>query len=133
MKAWVFPGQGSQYSGMGKELYESSALAKELFTKANQTLGFDIQQIMFEGSDEDLRRTTVTQPAVFIHSVVAAVVNGLMEQAGVTAGHSLGEFSALVFAGVLDFESGLTLVARRAEAMQKACDAQESTMAAIIG
>ena len=133
MKAWVFPGQGSQHPGMGKELYEASPLARELFAKANHTLGFDIQKIMFEGSEEDLRRTTVTQPAVYIHSVVAAAANGLMDQEGVTAGHSLGEFSALVFAGVLDFESGLSLVARRAEAMQKACDAQESTMAAIIG
>ena len=133
MKAWVFPGQGSQFPGMGKELYDSSSVAKELFAQANDTLGFDIQQIMFGGTEEELRRTEVTQPAIFIHSVVAAQAHGLMEQGGVTAGHSLGEFSALVFAGALDFVNGLRLVSQRANAMQKACDNQESTMAAIIG
>jgi len=133
MKAWVFPGQGAQFTGMGKELYESSAKARELFALANEVLGFDLQTIMFEGSEEELRRTAVTQPAIFLHSVAAAHVHGVMEQEGVAAGHSLGEFSALVAAGALAFEDGLRLVAQRANAMQKACDAQESTMAAIIG
>ena len=133
MKVLVFPGQGAQFSGMGKELYEASEEARALFAKANEILGFDIQTIMFEGTDEDLMRTTVTQPAIFIHSVVAARVNKLIEDAAMVAGHSLGEFSALTVAGALSFEDGLRLVAIRANAMQKACDLAESTMAAILG
>ena len=133
MKALVFPGQGAQYVGMGQSLYESSEEAKAMFAKANEILGFDIQSIMFEGTEDDLRRTSVTQPAIYIHSVVAAVVNDLISQANMVAGHSLGEFSALAAAGVLNFEDGLKLVAIRANAMQKACDLQESTMAAILG
>ena len=133
MKALVFPGQGAQYVGMGKSLYESSNLAQQLFAKANQILGFDIQGLMFEGTDEDLRKTSVTQPAIYIHSVVAALVNGLEKDVAMVAGHSLGEFSALSVAGALTFEDGLKLVSIRANAMQKACDMQESTMAAILG
>ena len=133
MKALVFPGQGAQFSGMGKELYEASYEAKALFSKANDILGFDIQSIMFEGTDEDLKKTSVTQPAIYIHSVVAAVVNNLAADAAMVAGHSLGEFSALAVAGALSFEDGLRLVSIRANAMQKACDLQESTMAAILG
>jgi len=133
MKALVFPGQGAQYPGMGKTLYETSDLAKTLFAQANEVLGFDIQEIMFEGTAEDLKRTSVTQPAIFIHSVVAAKVHHLIEGAQMVAGHSLGEFSALAAAGVLSFEDGLKLVSIRANAMQKACDQQESTMAAILG
>jgi [acyl-carrier-protein] S-malonyltransferase len=133
MKALVFPGQGAQHPGMGQSLYESSDQAKDLFAQANDVLGFDIQQIMFEGSEEDLRRTSVTQPAIYIHSVIAALVHAQIEDAAATAGHSLGEFSALCAAGVLSFEDGLKLVAIRANAMQKACDQQESTMAAILG
>ncbi|MCB0841038.1 MAG: ACP S-malonyltransferase [Bacteroidia bacterium] len=133
MKALVFPGQGAQFSGMGKELYEASDEAKALFSKANDILGFDIQSIMFEGTDEDLKKTSVTQPAIYIHSVVAAVVNNLAADAAMVAGHSLGEFSALAVAGALSFEDGLRLVSIRANAMQKACDLQESTMAAILG
>lgn len=133
MKALVFPGQGAQHPAMGQALYESSAQAKELFAQANEVLGFDIQQIMFEGSEEDLRRTSVTQPAIYIHSVVAALVHDQIKDAAATAGHSMGEFSALCAAGVLSFEDGLKLVSIRANAMQKACDQQESTMAAILG
>ena len=133
MKALVFPGQGSQFVGMGKELYVSSDEAKALFHQANEILGFDIQSIMFDGTDEGLRQTSVTQPSIFIHSVIAAQVHGLAREAAMVAGHSLGEFSALVAAGVLSFEDGLRLVAIRANAMQKACDLQESTMAAILG
>lgn len=133
MKAIVFPGQGAQFVGMGKELYENSDLAKELFTKANDILGFDIQSIMFEGTEDDLRKTSVTQPAIYIHSVVAALVNGLDKEAAMVAGHSLGEFSALAVAGALSFEDGLRLVSIRANAMQKACDMAASTMAAIVG
>ncbi len=133
MKALVFPGQGSQFVGMGKELYASSDEAKALFHQANEILGFDIQGILFDGTDEDLRQTSVTQPSIFIHSVVAAQVHDLARTAAMVAGHSLGEFSALVAAGVLSFEDGLRLVAIRANAMQKACDLQESTMAAILG
>lgn len=133
MKAFVFPGQGAQFSGMGKDLYENSALAKELFEKVNETLGFRVTDIMFDGSDEDLRQTKVTQPAVFLHSVISALCIGDAFQPEMTAGHSLGEFSALVTAGALSFEDGLRLVYARAMAMQKACELLPSTMAAIIG
>lgn len=130
MKAYVFPGQGAQFVGMGKDLYESSALAKEMFEKANEILGFRITDMMFDGEAEDLKQTKVTQPAVFLHSVISALVNG--ETPDMVAGHSLGEFSALVVSGALSFEDGLKLVSARAQAMQKACEMQESTMAAII-
>ncbi len=133
MKALIFPGQGAQYVGMGKNLYEQSELARTLFHQANEILGFDITALMFEGTDEDLRRTSVTQPAIYLHSVVAALVNAADKTAKMAAGHSLGEFSALTVAGALSFEAGLQLVAIRANAMQKACDAQQSTMAAILG
>lgn len=133
MKAFVFPGQGAQFTGMGKDLYESNAKAKELFDKANEILGFDITKIMFEGSAEELKQTKVTQPAVFLHSVISAMCLGDEFDAEMTAGHSLGEFSALVAAGALSFEDGLKLVSKRAMAMQKACEAAPSTMAAIIG
>lgn len=133
MKALLFPGQGAQFPGMGKTLYEQSELARTLFAKANAILGFDIQALMFEGTEEDLRRTSVTQPAIYIHSVIAAWVNGLEKEGKMAAGHSLGEFSALAVAGALSFEAGLSLVAIRANAMQKACDLQPSTMAAILG
>ena len=132
MKAFVFPGQGAQFVGMGKDLYESSPLAKELFEKANEILGYRITDIMFEGTDEDLRQTKVTQPAVFLHSVISALCMGDEFRPEMTAGHSLGEFSALVAAGALSFEDGLKLVYARAMAMQKACEAHPSTMAAII-
>lgn len=132
MKAFVFPGQGAQFVGMGKDLYENSPLAKELFEKANDILGYRITDIMFEGTDEDLRQTKVTQPAVFLHSVISALCLGDKFQPEMTAGHSLGEFSALVAAGALSFEDGLKLVYARAMAMQKACEAAPSTMAAII-
>jgi len=133
MKALVFPGQGAQFVGMGQTLYDNFAEAKALFEQANEILGFDIKSLMFAGTDEDLKRTSVTQPAIFIHSVVAAKVNHLMEGAAMVAGHSLGEFSALTAAGAMSFEDGLRLVAIRANAMQKACDLAESTMAAILG
>ncbi|MBR1466082.1 MAG: ACP S-malonyltransferase [Bacteroidaceae bacterium] len=132
MKAFVFPGQGAQFSGMGKDLYESNPIAKELFDKADEILGFEITKIMFEGTDEELRQTKVTQPAVFLHSVISALCMGDAFQPEMTAGHSLGEFSALVAAGALSFEDGLKLVSKRAQAMQKACEAAPSTMAAII-
>ncbi|WP_313375823.1 ACP S-malonyltransferase [Chishuiella sp.] len=132
MKAYVFPGQGAQFTGMGKDLYENSAIAKELFDKANDILGFDIKTIMFEGSAEDLKQTKVTQPAVFLHSVILA--KSLPDfKPEMVAGHSLGEISALVANGTLDFESGLKLVYKRALAMQSACEANPSTMAAILG
>lgn len=133
MKAYVFPGQGAQFIGMGKDLYESSAVAKELFEKANEILGFDIQSIMFNGTDEELKQTKVTQPAIFLHSVILAKVMGERFQPDMVAGHSLGEFSALVANGVLTFEDGLKLVSQRALAMQDACEAEPSTMAAILG
>ncbi len=129
-KAYFFPGQGAQYCGMGKELYEQNAEAKAMFEKANEILGFRITDIMFEGSAEDLKQTKVTQPAVFLHSVVLAKVLGV-EPAAV-AGHSLGEFSALVVAGALSFEEGLVLVAKRAKAMQMACELEQGTMAAVL-
>ena len=132
MKAFVFPGQGAQFVGMGKDLYENSPLAKELFEKANDILGYRITDIMFEGTDEDLRQTKVTQPAVFLHSVISALCMGDDFQPEMTAGHSLGEFSALVAAGALSFEDGLKLVYARAMAMQKACEMVPGTMAAII-
>lgn len=133
MKAFVFPGQGAQFSGMGKDLYNSSALAHDLFERANDILGFRITDIMFAGSDEELRATRVTQPAVFLHSVVSALAMGDDFCPDMTAGHSLGEFSALVAAGALTFDDGLRLVSARAQTMQKACELQPSTMAAIIG
>lgn len=133
MKAFVFPGQGAQFVGMGKDLYESNAKAKELFEKANEVLGFRITDLMFDGTEEDLRQTKVTQPAVFLHSVVLALTLGDEFNPDMVAGHSLGEFSALVAAGALPFERGLKLVEARALAMQKACEAAPSTMAAIIG
>ena len=129
-KAYVFPGQGAQFSGMGKDLYEQSAEAKAMFEKANEFLGFRITDIMFEGSADELKQTKVTQPAVFLHSVVLAKVLGVEPTA--VAGHSLGEFSALVVAGALSFEEGLRLVAKRAEAMQRACEVEQGTMAAVI-
>ncbi|MBQ6681927.1 MAG: ACP S-malonyltransferase [Prevotella sp.] len=133
MKAFVFPGQGAQFVGMGKDLYENNALAKELFDKANEVLGFKITDIMFDGTAEELKQTKVTQPAVFLHSVISALCMGDAFQPDMVAGHSLGEFSALVAAGALNFEDGLKLVHARALAMQKACEKAAGTMAAIIG
>ncbi len=133
MKAFVFPGQGAQYVGMGKDMYDNSPVAKELFEKANEILGFRITDLMFEGTDEDLKQTKVTQPAIFLHSVILAKTLGEAFKPEMTAGHSLGEFSALVSAGAMNFEDGLKLVSQRALAMQKACEAEPSTMAAIVG
>ena len=133
MNAYIFPGQGAQFSGMGLDLYENSALAQELFEKANKILGFAITDIMFEGSAEDLKETKVTQPAIFLHSVILAKTLGDSFKPAMVAGHSLGEFSALVAAGALTFEDGLRLVSQRALAMQKACELQPSTMAAVLG
>ncbi|MDD4609322.1 MAG: ACP S-malonyltransferase [Bacteroidaceae bacterium] len=132
MKAFVFPGQGAQFVGMGKDLYDNVPLAKELFEKANDILGYCITDIMFSGTDEDLRQTKVTQPAVYLHSIISALCMGDDFKPEMTAGHSLGEFSALVAAGALSFEDGLRLVFARAVAMQKACELNPSTMAAII-
>ena len=132
-KAFVFPGQGAQYPGMGKDMFEQSVQARKLFNTANEILGFDITKIMFEGTDEDLKQTNVTQPAIFLHSVALATVLGDRFNPDMVAGHSLGEFSALTAAGSLSFEDGLSLVSKRAQAMQKACELNPSTMAAIIG
>lgn len=132
-KAYVFPGQAAQFVGMGKDMYASSALAKDLFEQANSILGYRITDIMFEGTEEDLKQTKVTQPSVFLHSVIKAKMAGGAFQPDFVAGHSLGEFSALVAAGGIDFEDGLKLVQQRALAMQKACEAVPSTMAAILG
>ena len=133
MNAYIFPGQGAQFTGMGLDLYENSSLAQELFEKANEILGFSITDTMFEGSAEDLKETKVTQPAVFLHSVILAKTLGDRFQPDMVAGHSLGEFSALVANGTLNFEDGLKLVSQRAMAMQKACELKPSTMAAVLG
>lgn len=133
MKAFVFPGQGAQFTGMGKDLYDNNPIAKELFDKADEILGFSITNIMFNGTDEELKETKVTQPAVFLHSVASALCLGDEFCPAMVAGHSLGEFSALVAAGALSFEDGLRLVSARAMAMQKACEAAPGTMAAVIG
>jgi [acyl-carrier-protein] S-malonyltransferase len=133
MKAYIFPGQGAQFSGMGLDLYENSPEAQKLFEQANEILGFNITDIMFEGTAEQLKETKVTQPAIFLHSVILAKTLGDSFKPEMVAGHSLGEFSALVTAGALTFEDGLKLVSQRAMAMQKACEAQPSTMAAVLG
>ncbi|MDR0814340.1 MAG: ACP S-malonyltransferase [Bacteroidales bacterium] len=131
--AYIFPGQGAQYSGMGKDMYEQSAKARDMFAKANEILGFSITDVMFSGTEDDLKQTKVTQPAVFLHSVILAKMLGDRFRPDMVAGHSLGEFSALVAAKALSFEDGLRLVSKRARAMQKACEAVPSTMAAVLG
>jgi [acyl-carrier-protein] S-malonyltransferase len=133
MKAYVFPGQGAQFSGMGKDLYDNSQIARDLFSRSTDILGFDLQKIMFEGSDEELKQTKVTQPAIFLHSTILAACLGEAFQPDMVAGHSLGELSALVANKTLSFEDGLLLVSKRALAMQKACELEPSTMAAILG
>ena len=133
MKAYIFPGQGAQFKGMGQDLYEKSSMARELFNKANDILGFSITNVMFEGSADDLKKTRVTQPAIFLHSVILSKVLGDSFKPDMVAGHSLGEFSALVASGVLEFEDALKLVSKRALAMQHACELEESTMAAVLG
>ena len=133
MKAYVFPGQGAQFTGMGKDLYDNSSVAKEMFLKANEILGFDITKIMFEGTPEELKETKVTQPAIFLHSTILAACLGDDFKPDMVAGHSLGEISALVANKTLNFEDGLRLVSKRALAMQAACEVTPSTMAAIIG
>ena len=133
MKAYLFPGQGAQFVGMGQDMYSDSPIAKALFDQANEILGYSITDVMFSGTEEDLKQTKITQPAIFLHSVARAKMAGDQFQPDAVAGHSLGEFSALVASGAMDFENGLQLVQQRALAMQKACEAQESTMAAILG
>ncbi len=133
MIAYVFPGQAAQFAGMGKDLYESSATAKEIFETANELLGYRLSDVMFNGTEEDLKQTKITQPAVYLHSVVKNLLGADRPQPAMVAGHSLGEFSALVAAGALDWKDGLTLVQQRAEAMQAACEANPGTMAAIVG
>ena len=133
MKAYIFPGQGSQFPGMGKDLFDRFEMAKEMFHVSDEILGFDLSTILLKGSKEDLQQTRVTQPAIFLHSIITAKVMGTDFQPDAVAGHSLGEFSALTAAGVIDFESGLKLVSQRAEAMQKACNISKGTMAAILG
>lgn len=133
MKACIFPGQGSQFPGMGKDLFDQYEIAKKLFNQANEILGFDLSKIIFEGAKEDLQQTSVTQPAIYVHSVILSKVMGNSFNPNAVAGHSLGEFSALTAAGAIDFESGLKLVSKRAEAMQKVCDYEPGTMAAVLG
>ena len=133
MEAYIFPGQGSQFPGMGKDLFDQYEIAKKLFNQANGILGFDLSKIIFEGAKEDLQQTSVTQPAIYVHSVVLSKVMGDSFNPDAVAGHSLGEFSALTAAGAIDFESGLKLVSKRSEAMQKACDHEPGTMAAVLG
>ena len=133
MEVYIFPGQGSQFPGMGKDLFDQYEIAKKLFNQANEILGFDLSKIIFEGTKEDLQQTSVTQPAIYVHSVILSKVMGDNFNPDAVAGHSLGEFSALTAAGAIDFESGLKLVSKRAEAMQKACDHEPGTMAAVLG